>query len=205
MKLAASCGLICLLAALLLPGVSPPRTALDPGEALAAGIETGEKEAGKKEGAPGAGAAPAADAPADQAALDESFKKALTGATLSGRWRTVEGGKLGEEGEEKYTIQSVAKAGADLWIVVARIQYGGKDVSIPVPVRVKWAGDTPVISVTDAGLPGLGTYTARVMVYRDVYTGAWFGPGHGGLLSGAILREAKPEAKEEPKKERQEG
>ncbi len=128
-----------------------------------------------------------AAAPA-QEELEKKFKEALTDAVLTGRWRLVKDGKLGEEKEEKYTITSAAKAGAELWIILARIQYGGKDVTLPVPVTVKWAGDTPVISITNAGLPGLGTYTARVLIYEGIYTGTWSASDHGGTLAGTIAK-----------------
>ena len=123
--------------------------------------------------------------------LEAEFKKTLTGATMTGRWRTVKDGKLSEEREEKYSVTSATKAGQNLWIILARVQYGEKDVTLPVPVTVLWAGDTPIISVTDAGLPGLGTYTARVMIYRDLYSGTWFGPNVAGFLSGTIERTPK--------------
>ena len=127
-----------------------------------------------------------------RAELEKRFSDTLTGATLIGRWRLVKDGGLGEEREEKYSISAATKVGGDLWLITARIQYAGKDVTVPVPVKVLWAGDTPIVTVTDAGIPGLGTYTARVMFYRDLYTGTWFGPGHGGLMSGSITR-TKPE------------
>jgi hypothetical protein len=55
---------------------------------------------------------------------------------------------------------------------------------------VKWAGDTPVITLTDMTIPGLGTYTARVMVYRDHYAGYWSAGDHGGQMWGRIERDA---------------
>jgi hypothetical protein len=122
--------------------------------------------------------------------LEKQFAETLSGATLAGRWRVVKDGKLGEEADERYEIRSVQKVGGDLWSISARIQYGGKDLTIPVPVKVYWAGDTPVISITKAGLPGLGTYSARVMIYQGTYTGSWFGTGHGGFLSGTVTKGA---------------
>jgi hypothetical protein len=119
--------------------------------------------------------------------LEKKFRDALTNVVLSGKWRLVEEGKLGGESDEKYTISSATKVGADLWMIVARIQYGEKDVKLPVPVKVYWAGDTPVISVTKAVIPFLGTYTARVMIYGGYYTGTWSGPGHGGFMSGLLV------------------
>jgi hypothetical protein len=130
-------------------------------------------------------------APAPLTELDKKFMETLSSSTLAGRWRLAKDGKLGDEREDKYTIGTVTKLGADLWVIGARIQYGGKDVTLPVPVKVFWAGDTPVISITNAGIPGLGTYTARVMVYGDYYTGTWSAPDHAGFLCGTILKEAK--------------
>jgi len=115
---------------------------------------------------------------------EQAFRDTLTNTTLSGKWRLVKDNELLEENEETYTIQSVKKVAGDFWLITARIRYADKDVTIPVPVRVKWAGDTPIISVTEAGLSGLGTYTARVMVYRNLYTGSWFGKDYGGFLNG---------------------
>lgn len=132
--------------------------------------------------------APTKAADPDRAQLEEAFAKTMNGAVFQGRWCLVEDGELGPERDEKYTVQRVQKIGGDQWLVFARIQYGRRDLVIPVPVHVKWAGDTPVISVTDLGMPGLGTYTARVVVHGDMYGGTWSAPDHGGLLHGQILR-----------------
>ena len=40
-----------------------------------------------------------------------------------------------------------------------------------------------MVSMTDLGLPGLGTYTARVAFYRDSYAGMWWGGKHGGKVA----------------------
>ncbi len=137
---------------------------------------------------------------ADLNPLEKKFQETLTGATLAGRWRLIENGKLGKEAEDKYTISRAVKMSNDFWLIAARIEYGGKDVTVPVPVKVFWAGDTPVISITNAGLPGLGTYSARVLVYEDLYTGTWSGPGHGGFLSGTVTRTEAPSRATEPRK-----
>lgn len=89
---------------------------------------------------------------------------------------------------ERYEIEKVVKRAGDLWTFHARIQFGDKDVTLPVPVTLTWAGDTPMISVTDLGLPGLATYTARVVFYRDSYAGMWWGKQYGGHLFGTIER-----------------
>ena len=89
---------------------------------------------------------------------------------------------------ERYEIAKVAKRVGNIWTFHARIQFGNNDVEVPVPVRLTWAGDTPVVGVTDLGIPGLGTYTARVAFYRDSYAGMWWGDGYGGNMFGTIER-----------------
>ncbi len=140
--------------------------------------------------APAAAAATAAAKPKlTQAELEAAFKETLTKATLSGRWCAIQNGKLSPEKDDKYTIVSVNKLGGDAWIVNARIQYGNKDFVAPIPVQVKWAGDTPVITLDDVGVPGGQSYSARVLIHGKTYAGTWSGGDHAGLMSGVIVKE----------------
>lgn len=124
-----------------------------------------------------------------QAELEAAFKETLTKATLSGRWCAIQNGKLSPEKDDKYTIVSVNKLGGEAWIVNARIQYGNKDFVAPIPVQVKWAGDTPVITLDDVGVPGGQSYSARVLIHGKTYAGTWSGGDHAGLMSGVIVKE----------------
>jgi formylglycine-generating enzyme len=120
--------------------------------------------------------------------LETRFRETMTGANLVGRWALVENGKLGEEKEDRYSIRGAAKIGEDQWVISARVQYGNRDVTVPIPVQVKWAGDTPVITITNMEIPLLGTYTARVVIHQDKYAGTWSGPNVSGLLHGVIRK-----------------
>jgi len=121
--------------------------------------------------------------------LEAKFKATLTKATMAGRWCSIKDGVLGPEKEDKYTIIGVNKLGGDNWVISARIQYNKKDMVAPIPVQVKWAGDTPVIIVDKLQYPGGGTYSARVLIYDHTYAGTWSGGDYGGLLNGAITNE----------------
>ena len=121
--------------------------------------------------------------------LEAKFKATLTRATLSGRWCGIKDGKLTPEKEDKYTIVSVTKLAGETWIINARIQYGEKDFVAPIPVQVKWAGDTPVITLDNVGIPGGNSYSARVLIYNKTYAGTWSGGDHAGLLNGIITNE----------------
>jgi hypothetical protein len=141
-------------------------------------------------------AAPAKkDQELNQDELDAKFKATLTNATMAGKWCIIKDGKAEPDKEDKYTISGVNKLFGDNWLVRARIQYGKRDVTVPVPVKVKWAGDTPVITVDGFSLPGGGSaYSARVLVYDNAYAGTWSAGDHGGLMSGLITQEKEKPA-----------
>ena len=91
---------------------------------------------------------------------------------------------------ESYEISSVRHLQGDQWMFIARVKYGQRDVTLPMILPIKWAGDTPVISLTNLAIPGLGTYSARVVIYGDEYAGIWSGGAHGGQLFGRIVKKA---------------
>lgn len=125
--------------------------------------------------------------------LEKVFTETLTNAVFTGRWSLVRNGGLTPERDEKYEIQGVTKGADGKWIINARMRYGQQDLTLPVPVKVEWAGDTPVIIVDKLGIPFGNTYSARVLVYENTYAGTWSGGGHAGLLSGLITRGEKKE------------
>ncbi len=140
----------------------------------------------KKESAPaGESAKPAVSA----AELEAKFKETLTSAVMDGRFCMLEKGQLGPDKAEKYTISGVEKTAEGQWTITAKIEYGGLSFNAPVPVQVKWAGDTPVIIVDNVGFPGTAKYSARVMIYGDTYAGTWSGGDHGGLMHGVIKKQ----------------
>jgi hypothetical protein len=124
--------------------------------------------------------------------LEKKFTAALANVTFQGRWSSIRDGQLGPEREEKYSIISASKISSETWIIQSRIQYGDRNFVAPIPVKVKWAGDTPVITVDDLAMPG-GTnkYSARVLVYDGAYAGWWSGGTRGGLLNGLIVKNDK--------------
>jgi hypothetical protein len=116
----------------------------------------------------------------------------LSGATLEGSF-TKSSDEAPKLTSDKYTLGEVKKVDADknLWVFPTRIQYSDKDFTIPLTLPIEWAGDTPVVVVDNVGLPGLGTFSARVLFFNDHYAGYWQHGEVGGNLFGKIHRVKK--------------
>jgi hypothetical protein len=117
---------------------------------------------------------------------DRNFQEMMSGVTLVGHSTRLD--KDGLSDEERYTIDKVSKLTGNTWLFQTRLKFGSREIPVPIPLSVLWAGDTPVITLTDLSIPGVGTFTARVLLYRDQYAGTWSGADEGGQLFGRIIR-----------------
>lgn len=117
---------------------------------------------------------------------EQAFINMLSGRIMTGAF-TVEGREDRTPKEERYEIGKVTKVEGDLWTIEARIKYGKVDATVPVPVNVLWAGDTPMISVTNLTIPLVGSeFSARVLFYDNLYAGTWKHGSVGGHMWGRI-------------------
>ena len=94
-----------------------------------------------------------------------------------------------DKNPERYEIASVSKleGEGDRWRFDVRVVYMTVDVTLPVVVPIVWAGDTPMVSITDFAIPGLGEqFGARVLFYDERYAGTWDHGPYGGLMYGVI-------------------
>jgi hypothetical protein len=122
-----------------------------------------------------------------EAERNRVFTESMANITLAGQSTRLS--KEGVFGPERYHIQGVNHVSGDTWLLRARWDYHGTEITVPIPLQIKWAGDdTPVITLTDLAIPGVGTYSARVVLYRDQYAGTWNGKDEGGQLFGRIER-----------------
>jgi hypothetical protein len=135
-------------------------------------------------------------ATADEVAQEkrvQQFSELMQNCTLVGSF-TVDGQNAEPAKPERYEIESAVPAADDLWVFTVRIKYGKLDTKLPVTVPVKWAGDTPMVTLTNASIPGLGDgFSARVLFYEDRYAGTWQHGPVGGHMFGKIER-ARPAA-----------
>lgn len=111
----------------------------------------------------------------------------LTGTRWTGQF-TITGENEKPPAPEYYEILEASKGeSGDYWNLVARIKYGDKDTTLPLPpLEIKWAGETPVITVDRVTIPGFGTFDARVLIRKGQYAGTWSHDQVGGHLFGKI-------------------
>ena len=115
--------------------------------------------------------------PATLPAVEREFVEKMNGAALVGRF-TIRGREDRVATPDRYDLYGVDKVGPDQWRFNAKIGESG--VTVPVVVRMTFADDTPIILMTDASIPGMGTFTARVFFHGDLYAGTWEHAGRGG-------------------------
>ena len=118
---------------------------------------------------------------------EKAFAELLTGADLVGSF-TVEGQEPGPK-QDRYSISKAVKVKGNTWMISSRIKYGEVDLTIPVPVQVDWAKNTPVLAVTDLKIPGLGSeFGSRILFHGNLYAGTWQHGKVGGHMWGRIER-----------------
>jgi hypothetical protein len=118
---------------------------------------------------------------------EAAFQKAMEKVAFTGKWMPVDGNVVGEARDDSYAVQGVEKQSDGRWKIRAMMKYGGKEVEIPIPTRVEWAGDTAVLVVEKLAMPGSKEkYSARVLVHNGTYAGTWSSETQGGLLAGVL-------------------
>src|SRR5262245_38725765 len=124
----------------------------------------------------------------DQASLadrERQFAERLKGVALVGRF--TDAGREDRQGSpERYEISSVEKVGENERRFNAHVKFGTVDVPLVIVLPVEWAGDTPMITMTDVTIPSMGTFTVRLLFYGDRYGGTWQHGDVGGHMFGRI-------------------
>jgi len=155
---------------------SPEQAAVEPEQQA----EPGQQAETEQSDSPKAAAA--------RAAAIRSFTTQLSGASLVGQFTIDDAPADRAMKPDRYQLAKVDHAGGDTFLFV----YSHKGVPIPLTLKVLWAGNTPVITLDDFTIIGMGTFSARVMFHGDRYAGTWQHGKTGGLMFGKIEKPAKP-------------
>jgi hypothetical protein len=122
--------------------------------------------------------------------VERQFSDRMRNVTMVGTF-TVAGREKRDPSPDRYEIASVEKVGDNLWRFNGRMDCCGGAV-LPIAVPMQFTGDTPMIMMTDTSLPGIGTFTVRVLFYGDRYAGTWQHGNVGGHMSGRIEKSPAP-------------
>jgi hypothetical protein len=144
--------------------------------------------------------------------LEKKFMTHMSGSVLTGNF-TLDGQQAkAAPRAERYEIKDVKKISDGMWLFQTRMKYGKVDSTMPIPVPIVWAGDTPMVSMTNLTIPGMGTFSCRVIFDGDRYAGTWQHGEKGGHMWGMIekdkptdpaaTKEATETKKEEPKQDK---
>ena len=121
----------------------------------------------------------------DKQAREQRLTAYLDGVKLIGKF-TIDG-KEDDAKTEAYTISKCEKLPEeDMYQVTARITYGQIDEQVPLKIKILWSGRTPVITLDNFWIPGMGTFGARVLIHSDRYAGTWQHGPVGGHMFGRI-------------------
>lgn len=131
----------------------------------------------------------------------QAFAKMMANVKMVGAF-TVVGQADPPKQDGAYVIKSVRKVPeGDYWVFDALVQHDGKEMPLQIPIEVKWSGDTPVITLENLTIPSLGTFSARIVLYRDAYAGMWVHGNVKGHMYGVIEKVAAATPAGEPKPE----
>lgn len=122
----------------------------------------------------------------DKDARELRLAKYLSGATFTGHF-TVDGKEDRALKPESYTIKSCEKLPEpDMYSMKVAIKYGDTDGEFPMQLKILWSDRTPVITMDSVWIPGLGTFSSRVLIHDGRYAGTWQHDAKGGHLFGKI-------------------
>jgi hypothetical protein len=133
-----------------------------------------------------ASASHAQEAQENGSSREQRIADYLSGSKFVGRY-TTDRDDSGAAKPETYTINKVQKLPEpDLYRLTTRIQYGETDTEVPIDLKILWSGNTPVITLDNLWIPGMGTFSARVLIHEGRYAGTWSHDAKGGHLFGRI-------------------
>jgi hypothetical protein len=119
---------------------------------------------------------------------EKKFQATMENVTLVGYYTFGDSADLKAD---QYRVEHITKVKEDTWNFEARFKMGQRDMKVTLPIPVKFAGDTPVISLTNYSVMGMGSFSARIVFYDGAYAGTWAASAdHRGVMFGKIVKGA---------------
>jgi hypothetical protein len=119
---------------------------------------------------------------------EKKFQATMENVTLAGYYTFGDSADLKAD---QYRVEHVTKVKEDMWNFEARFKMGQRDMKVTLPIPVKFAGDTAVISLTNSSVMGMGPFSARIVFYDGANAGTWAASAdHRGVMFGKIVKGA---------------
>jgi hypothetical protein len=119
---------------------------------------------------------------------EKKFQATMENVTLVGYYTFGDSSDLKAD---QYQIEHITKVKEDTWNFEARFKIGPRDIKVTLPIPVKFAGDTPMISLTNFNVMGMGPFSARIVFYDGAYAGTWAASAdQRGVMFGKIVKGA---------------
>ena len=124
---------------------------------------------------------------------DARFEEMMSGTRMEGKFSVVgQAGAALPDQDDLYMISEIERGEGSTWIFKAAMSYGaentgGEPPRLEIPVTVEWAGDTPVLTMTEQTVEGFGTFTVRLPFFGDRYAGTWQNGPIGGHMWGQLV------------------
>ncbi len=116
------------------------------------------------------------------------FAELIEGKRLEGKFNVIGPDGMTDAQVDTYMVSELSRGDGDSWVFHYNMGHNQNAQMEPIPVDVLWAGDTPVLTMTDQEIPGLpGRFTARVMLYDGMYSGTWQHGPIKGLMWGRLV------------------
>lgn len=137
-----------------------------------------------------------------RAELDSRFEQLMSGVRLDGKFSVILPTGESPPSEDLYMVSELSRGEGATWVFTAKMSYGDQmEMAVPIPVEVQWAGDTPVLTMTNQTIEGMGTFTVRLLIYEGRYAGTWQHGPVGGHMWGRLVKAEAAAPAEKPGEE----
>ena len=126
---------------------------------------------------------------------EQAFEAKINGVALVGQF-TVDEAENQNPKKERYEIYKVTKLDGNNWLFITGIKYGNTNTRVPITLPVYFSDDnTPVITLDNLTIPGMGTFSGRVLFHGERYVGTWQHGKVGGHMFGKLEKLTYDKAK----------
>ncbi len=126
--------------------------------------------------------------------LEQRLRASLEGMKMEGKFNVFGPNGMSAPQQDLYMVSKLLRGEGDTWLFEYAMSFNQSQKMVPIPVDVLWAGETPVLTITNQPIEGLtGSFTVRLLIFDGKYAGTWQHGPVGGHMWGVLVKEAASE------------